>query len=136
MPVQDASACQACGANENLIQCGTCKDRLAQGFAIGVCLNCRSDLRKMEAVGKVQAGGSADAPTLRCNLCIVHERQVQEELLVRTVGGPTPTDLLRPIANSHKWFLTLSRATPERTIFCSSQAQAADGFYHSGEGAR
>ena len=116
MAVQDASNCQACGATSNLVHCEACKSRLSQGMAVGVCLQCRQDPRKMEAVGRIQASGSTNAAQLLCNLCIVHERQKQEDLLIQTVGGPTPTDLLRSIAASRSWFLVLSRATPEAKL--------------------
>ena len=115
MSVSKATSCQACGAAENLIHCVYCASRLTRGVAVAVCSTCTENLRKLEALGKVQSG-SSDAETFLCLLCQAHQRQQEEDQLVRAVGGPSPTDLLRMVASTAPWFLTLSRATPEAKL--------------------
>ena len=70
----------------------------------------------MEALGTMQPSSSTQAAEFLCLLCSVHLRQVEEDLLVQQVGGPSPTDLLRQVAQSAPWFLVLARATPEEKL--------------------
>ena len=117
MSVAKAKACQACGEEQNLIHCTTCASRLTKGVAMAVCITCADNPRKLEALGKIMSSSSTGgADAFLCLLCQAHQRQQEEDQLVRAVGGPSPTDLLRMVASTAPWFLTVSRATPEAKL--------------------
>jgi hypothetical protein len=116
MAVKPGVSCQACGAEEALSQCMSCKSRLSRGFQIAVCSDCKTDSRKLEAIGRFKGGSSTEEAQLHCNMCITHERQQEEERLIQAVGGPSPNELLRTIAGKMPWYLVIAKATPEEKL--------------------
>ena len=116
MAFVNASNSQACGTTTHLLHCSTCSTRLSQGVGLAVCTTCADNTRKMEALGSIKAASSTSQAEFQCALCAVHQRQLEEDQLVLAVGGPSPTDLLRTIADESKWFLVLSRATADEKL--------------------
>lgn len=83
-----------------------------KGYKGAICAECMPDERKVEGIGKLMSSTNIQAPTFsRCSPCIVAERQGDEDAFLRSVGGPSPQEVLRSIAASHAWFLRLARAS-------------------------
>ena len=70
----------------------------------------------MEGAGHLERADASATEVLHCNLCLIYERQQAQDLLVKTVGGPTPTQLLQMLADSKAWYLVLAQATPEEKL--------------------
>ena len=117
MSTVEGIACVACGATDELHQCTTCTSRLLnKGVSASICKNCFADASVLEAVGKMQADGSNGEPSFLCMPCVFYLKRRAEEQLLATVGGPSPADVLKIIAKSAPWYLTIRQASDEEKL--------------------
>ena len=117
MATAEGIACVACGETDELRQCTTCTLRLAnKGVSAAICSKCFADGSVLEAVGKMQNGGSSDTPAFLCMPCVFFNKRREEEQLLAAVGGPSPADVLKTIAKSAPWYLTIRQASDEEKL--------------------
>ena len=113
MSLSKAESCRLCGSPGELTQCAWCEKRLKRGVITAYCKLCLDDPRKMEGAGRLEKAHGTAQDELHCNVCLICERQQAEDQLIRTVGGPTPEQLLKKLAVATPWFVTLAQASPE-----------------------
>ena len=69
----------------------------------------------------------------------MYVKRLRDEALLAAVGGPSPTDILKTVAQTAPWFLVLRRASPEqqmsalnklkrRTDFSATANELAEGL--------
>ena len=82
---------------------------------------------------------SAEAQEFQCTPCMYFEQRKQEELLLATVGGLNPDEILQTIARAAPWFIVLRQATDAQKLsalgklkrrldFTSSAVELANGL--------
>ena len=117
MATAEGVACVACGETDELLQCPTCTSRLSnKGVSAAICPKCLADGSILEAVGKIQSGSSSGSPAFLCMPCVIYNKRREEEQLLAAVGGPSPTDVLKTIAKSAPWYLTIRQASDEEKL--------------------
>ena len=141
MAVTDSANCAVCGKGENLSQCAKCDTRLSAGLRVAICSICAADPRKATAAGKFEAASSVSTPQFVCALCTVHAQHAAEDEMIRSVGGPSPEDILRCVAAHAPWYMVIAKATPDEKLaahykvkrqvdFTSSARELADSMAH------
>ena len=140
MPLSNGQACSACGETNDLIQCKKCIERMAnKGVSAAICKPCLRDPEKVADVGKRADSGSTTSEDFLCRPCITFEKRQLDEQLLASVGGPSPNEILKSIANARPWYMTIRRASPEqlltalsklkrRTTFASTANELAEGL--------
>ena len=141
MAVGDSSNCAVCGKDQNLSQCSKCETRLTAGLRVAICNTCAADPRRATAAGKFEATSSVESPKFVCTLCTVHAQHAAEDEIIRSVGGPSPEDILRCVAAHAPWYMTIGKASPDEKLaahykvkrqvdFTSSVRELADSMAH------
>ena len=141
MAVSDNKNCSVCGKSDNLSQCAKCDTRLSAGLRVAICSRCAADPRRAPAAGKFESASSVSPPQFVCTLCHIHAQQAAEDEMLRSVGGPSPEDVLRCVAAHAPWYLVIARATPDEKLaahykvkrqvdFTSSARELADSMAH------
>ena len=111
------ASCVSCGGDANLVQCLKCADRLKnKGTITAVCKVCFDDDQMLDAVGVRAASGSASSDAFHCRPRAIFVKRAQDEQLIDTVGGMQPRDILKTVAQTAPWFLTLRRAEPDKLL--------------------
>ena len=140
MPSTAGAACVACGGDNNLIQCDKCDARLqSKGIKAAICAQCRADETLLDSVGMMLATSSTSPGSFQCRPCSFYEKRLRDEALFAAVRGPSPTDILKTVAQTAPWFLVLRRASPEqqlsglnklkrRTDFSATAHELAEGL--------
>ena len=129
MPAANGAACIACGGDANLVQCLQCKDRLKdKGVISAICQVCFDDDTLLETVGIRAASGSASPAGFHCRPCALFVKRLQDEQLINTVGGMEPREILKTVAHTAPWFLTLRRAEPDKLLSALNKLKRRTDF--------
>ena len=122
------------------MQCGKCAERLkGKGAVTAICKICFGDDQLLDSVGVRAASGSSTNNEFHCRPCAIFVKRLLDEQLIDTVGGMEPRDVLKTVARSSPWFLTLRRAEPDmlltalnklkrRTDFNATSTELANGL--------
>ena len=112
MPCKAAADCRNCGAEQHLIQCHVCSDRLKEkGTSLALCKTCIENPTTLAAHGKRVKEG--DSVHLHCSSCVAYLERLEQEKLFQRLKGPDPDQILRIVTQKFPWALTIANATPE-----------------------
>ena len=111
------------------MQCLKCADRLKnKGIITAICKSCFDDDQLLDAVGVRAASGSASSDAFHCRPCAIFVKRALDEQLIDSVGGMQPRDILKTVAQTAPWFLTLRRAEPDKLLSALNKLKRRTDF--------
>ena len=111
MPCELSKSCLSCGGDDNLQQCGTCKERLKDiGVCQALCQKCLDTTDELIMYDKKDDAGFI------CNPCVKYHQRKEQEEFFQTLEGPTSEKIIRTVSSKFPWALSIAQASPDELL--------------------